>query len=271
LDKMYSNKTSMNIQKKRKEIKAKLKSRGKIFSGWTSLGHPQISEMIAMSGVDFVGIDIEHSTINQEQAQRIISVCHGQEVLCLPRVASHNAESIRRLLDSGADGIIVPTVETKEQVQDLVDYIKYPPIGKRGFGIARAQGYGHNFDDYISSWNENSSFIIQIESIKAVKNIDSILKADEIDGVMIGPYDISGSLGIPGQISHPDVVDACKIVIESCLKYNLSCGTQDINPTYKSITEQFKLGFTFIVLSSDIFLFKKWGEEIGRMIKKIDE
>ena len=95
----------------RLSLKNKFTNREPVFSGWTSLGHPQVTEMLARSNVDFVGIDIEHSTISQEQSQRIIAACHTEGVACLPRVATHNQEAIKRVLDSGADGVIVPTVE----------------------------------------------------------------------------------------------------------------------------------------------------------------
>ena len=137
------------------DLKSKLRQRQQVFGAWTSLGHPQVSEMLVCSGVDFLGIDIEHSTISHEQSQRIIAVCKAKGIACLPRVASHNPEAIRRLLDSGADGIIVPNVETSEQIEKIIDWMKYPPFGKRGFGIARAQGYGHDFEKYISILNSN--------------------------------------------------------------------------------------------------------------------
>ena len=152
-------------------LKDKLQNRKSLFAGWTSLGHPQITEMLIRSGVDFLGIDIEHSTISKEQSQRIIAACHAGGVSCLPRVASHNPEDIKRLLDSGADGVIVPTVETPEQVEKLIEWVKYPPLGKRGYGVARAQGYGHNFEEYTTQWNKSSSLIIQIETVYAVENI----------------------------------------------------------------------------------------------------
>ena len=150
------------------ELNNKLVNRDTILAGWTSIGHPQVTEMLTMSGVDFVGVDIEHSTISQEQAQSIISACHSAGICCMPRIATHNQEAIKRLLDSGADGIIVPTVDTPQQVEKLIEWMKYPPLGKRGYGIARAQGYGHDFEEYTSQWNDSSSLIIQIESISAV-------------------------------------------------------------------------------------------------------
>ena len=133
------------ILNKRKSLKKKFQSRRKIFGAWTSIGHPSITEIFCRAGVDFVGIDLEHSAISQEQSQRIIAACHAQGVLCLPRISSHNPEMARRLLDSGADGLIVPMVNTPQDVEDIINWSKYPPKGKRGFGVARAQGYGFDF------------------------------------------------------------------------------------------------------------------------------
>ena len=91
------------------------------FGAWTSLGHPSVTEIFAAAGVDFLGIDLEHSTISQEQAQRIIAASQAGGVACLPRVASHNGEQIGRLLDSGADGVIVPNVSTRAEVEQIID------------------------------------------------------------------------------------------------------------------------------------------------------
>jgi 2-dehydro-3-deoxyglucarate aldolase len=247
-------------------LKTKFQNRDLLFAGWTSMGHPQVTEMLARSGVDFIGIDIEHSTISQEQSQRIIAACHADGVCCLPRVASHNSETIKRLLDSGADGVIVPTVETSEQVEKLIEWVKYPPLGKRGYGIARAQGYGHDFQEYTSQWNESSILIIQIESISAVENIEQLLKFDEVDGAMVGPYDISGSLGIPGQIDNEKVLNAGREVVEACRKFGKACGTQDTDPTPKSVQLAMDSGYTFVVLASDVFILWKWGEQMQKLI-----
>ena len=250
-----------------KSIKSKFQNRSPIFASWTSIGHPQITEMLVRSGVEFLGIDIEHSTISQEQSQRIISACHSQGVACLPRVATHNPEAIKRLLDSGADGVIVPTVETPEQVERLIEWTKYPPIGKRGYGIALAQGYGHDFEKYTSAWNKSSILIIQIESITAVENIEALLQFEEVDGVMVGPYDISGSLGIPGKIDDNMVQEAGQSVVEACKNHGKACGTQDIDPTPTSVQAAINNGYTFVVLASDIFIFWKWGERMQELIK----
>jgi 2-keto-3-deoxy-L-rhamnonate aldolase RhmA len=248
------------------KLKNKFINRETVLAGWTSIGHPQVTEMLTMSGVDFIGIDIEHSTISQEQSQRIIAACYEKGISCLPRIATHNQDAIKRLLDSGADGIIVPTVDTPEQVEKLIEWMKYPPLGKRGYGIARAQGYGHGFEEYTSQWNDSSSLIIQIESISAVENIEQLLRFDEVDGAMIGPYDISGSLGIPGQIEHEQVRNAGQRVVDACKKFGKACGTQDIDPTSERVQSAIDSGYTFVVLASDVFILWKWGEQMQKLI-----
>lgn len=251
-------------------MKNKLRKRKLIFGAWTSLAHPQIAEMFAsIMKPDFIGIDVEHSTINQGEAQRIIAAGQAKGVPVLPRVASHNGEQIRRMLDSGADGVIIPMVNTPEEVQKIVDWCKYPPIGKRGFGVARAQGYGVCFDEYTTTWNEKSVLIIQIESITAVTNIDKLLDNENVDGVMVGPYDISGSLGIPGKLYDPKVLKAGERVIEACMRHGKACGTQITElPDEVKVKKAIDTGYTMIVLASDIFLLWRWSEQMRQLKEK---
>lgn len=248
-------------------LKNKLKKRELVFGAWTSLAHPQITEMFAsIMKPDFVGIDVEHSTISHGESQRIIAAGQASGVSVLPRVASHNGEQMRRLLDSGADGLIVPMVNTPTEVEQIVNWCKYPPIGKRGFGIARAQGYGAQFEEYISTWNEKSVLIIQAETITAVENIDKLLDNEHVDGVMVGPYDISGSLGIPGKLADPKVLKASEKVIEACARHGKACGTQITEmPDEIKVKKAIDSGYTFIVLASDIFVLWRWSEQMKNL------
>jgi 2-dehydro-3-deoxyglucarate aldolase len=257
------------INKKRFSLKSKFRDRKKVFAAWTSLSHPSITEIFTQTDVDFVGIDIEHSTISQEQSQRIIAACHARGKLCLPRVASHNMEMIKRLLDSGADGIILPMVNTPKEAKQLISWCKFIPEGIRSYGIARAQGYGFEFQDYIKNWNMCSSLIVQIESIEGVENIDKVLSCKEIDGVMIGPYDLSSSLGVPGELENPKVFQAEEKVIAACAKYQKACGTQIIEPDLDRVDKALSAGYTFVVLASDVFLLWKWSENMNNIINEL--
>ena len=259
------------FSERRALLKQKLRNRKRVFAAWTSIGHPSITEIFSRTGVDFIGIDIEHSTISQEQSQRIIAASQAGGSLCLPRIASHNMEMIKRLLDSGADGIIVPMVSTSEEVEELVSWCKYPPTGCRSFGISRGQGYGFDFDEYTSTWNNISSLVVQIESVEGVENIDAILANKDVDGAMIGPYDLSGSFGVPGQLDHPSVVEAANRVIRACAAHGKGCGTQVIEPDAERLKGVFEAGYTFVVLASDVFVLWKWGEAMGILVKTLRE
>ena len=254
---------------KRKKLKESLRSREKLFAAWISYSHPSIAETFAKAGFDFIAIDMEHSTINLSEAQRIIAACQSEEVPCLPRPVSHSDDYIKPLLESGADGILIQMVNTSNDVQNLINNLKFPPIGKRSYGVNRAQGYGFDFNEYITSWNNDSSFIIQVESIEAVENIESLLEFSEVDAVMIGPYDISGSLGVPGELNHKKVISASKKVIDACSKYGKSCGTQLNDPNPKNINNLFEMGYTFAVLGSDLFILWKWAEQMKQIMNSI--
>src|SRR3989338_1479987 len=161
----------------RKELKQRLRQRKNIFAGWTSLYHPSIAEIFSQAKLDFIGVDLEHSTINDEQTLNMIATCQANQTLCLPRVATLNEVLIKRVLDSGADGVIVPLISTEEHIKQLISWTKYPPLGKRSFGVARGHLYGFNFEEYTKNWNESSSIIIQIENIEGVQNISSLISS----------------------------------------------------------------------------------------------
>jgi 2-keto-3-deoxy-L-rhamnonate aldolase RhmA len=247
---------------KRIALKNKLRSRSRLFAGWISYAHPSITETFARAGFDFIAIDMEHSTISLEQAQRIIAASQSEGIPCLPRPVSHSNDYFKPLLDSGADGLLVQMVNTPQEIEAIIRLLKYPPVGRRTYGVNRAQGYGFDFDAYIKQWNETSVFIIQVESIEAVENIEELLAFDEIDGVMVGPYDISGSLGVPGQISHPLVIEASRKVIAACERVGKSCGTQVSDASAESVQQLFDLGYTFAILGSDLFVLWKWAEQM---------
>lgn len=259
----------MNIQRARLELKSKFRNRQMLFGGWVSYSHPSITETIAKAGFDFIAIDMEHSTITVEQAQRIIAACQGEGTLCLPRPVSHSNDWIKPLLESGSDGLIIQMVNTPRDVEKLLSHMKYPPMGRRSFGVNRAQGYGFDFDSYVETWNETSSLIIQIESIEAVDNIEKLISFEDVDGVMVGPYDISGSLGVPGQISHPSVLNAAEKVVEVCAKYGKSCGTQVAEATPETVRQMFDFGYTYGILSSDLFVLWKWSERMRTLIQSM--
>ena len=248
------------------ELKIRLKKREKLFAGWISFDHPAISEIFSMIGLDFLGIDMEHAPISLSSAQSLIARSQANGTPCLPRPVSHSNDFFKPLLDSGADGLIVQMVNNKSDVDRIVNCLKYPPIGQRTYGVNRAHGYGLNFEKYLKDWNDTSILIVQVESKEAIENIEEIISNKNVDGVMIGPYDLSGSYGYPGNVDHPLVLDACKKVIDSCFRHNKSCGTQISKVDKSSINRLFECGYSYIILSSDLFILKNWSLDIKDLI-----
>lgn len=249
------------------DLKLRFLNRELIFGSWVSFAHPSITEIFASHEFDFLAIDMEHGTINLEQAQRIIAASQFFKVPCLPRPVSHSNDWIKPLLESGADGLIAPMVNSEQELVSLVNDVKYPPLGKRSFGVNRAQSYGSNFDGYVKDWNDSSVLIAQIESKSAVENIKQIVSNPDLDGIMIGPYDLSGSLGVPGEKFHPLVKEAENKVIKACTERGISCGTQLSDFNSDSVNSALSMGYTFIIASSDLFVLDSWANSAERVMQ----
>jgi 2-keto-3-deoxy-L-rhamnonate aldolase RhmA len=159
------------------------------------------------------------------------------------------------MLDAGAMGVIVPLVNTAEEARRAVAAAKYPPMGVRGFAFGRMNDHGMNFDEYTAKANDNVAVVVMAESKEAVANIDAILAVDGVDGAFIGPYDLSGSYGMPGQTGHELVEQGCRAVAAACRKAGKSAGRHVVNPTQENISKAIADGFTFIGLGMDtVFL-----------------
>ncbi len=254
-------------QKLRKSIKTKFRNREKIFGGWISFEDQSIAELFSSINFDFIAIDMEHTTISNKLAKNIITSCNSRGKPCFPRPVSAKDDILKPLLDAGADGVIAPRVSSNEDLTKLIKNVKYPILGNRSFGINRAQLYGLDEKEYFRNWNNSSTIIIQIETEEGVNNLKKILENREVDGVMIGPYDLSGSLGVAGNLKHKKVLDASKYILSVCNKHKVSCGTQLSNFDKKIIKENFSKGFNFIILGSDLFALKNWSIECQKIIK----
>lgn len=184
---------------------------------------PEVAEMIAKCGFDWLFMDGEHGALSILEWQRMMQAVGGRcpNVLCVPGCTE---QDIKKALDIGADGIIVPMVNDAGQAQQAVDWSKYPPRGRRGIGLARAQGYGLDFGDYMATADDGIALIVQAEHIDAVDNIEAITQVDGIDAVFIGPYDLSASMGKTGEVEDPEVVAAIDRVTLACRQNNMALG-----------------------------------------------
>lgn len=237
-----------------RKLKDKMRQGLPTLGSWLSMAHPSIAEILAMAGYDWVVIETEHTAIDVSEVFRLIIAIEQRGAVPLVRLAWNDPIQAKAVLDSGAAGIIVPMVNTKAEAELAVKMTKYPPLGIRGVGLARAQGYGVNFDSYVKNANEDSLLIVQIEHKDAVANIEEILSVPGIDGTFIGPYDLSMSLGIPGQINHPDVVTAKRKVREATIAHGLFAGIHFVHPdtAVEDCREAVKNGYLFVALGTDI-------------------
>jgi len=218
---------------------------------WITLGHPAIAEIFSDAGFDWLAVDLEHSSITLREAEDLIRVIDLKGLVPFVRLSANNAEQIKRVMDAGAHGVIVPMVNDAKQATAAVDAVKYPPVGKRSFGLARAQGYGEAFEKY-RQWQVNHSVVVvQIEHIDAVNNLDDILSVDGVDAYFVGPYDLSGSLGIPGQFDHPDFLEAIEKIKEVGVASGIPGGRHVIEPEPELLKAALNAGDRFIAYSLD--------------------
>jgi 2-dehydro-3-deoxyglucarate aldolase len=237
-----------------------------LIGSWVTLNNPSIAEIMADAGFDWLCVDLEHSVIDYAETQQLISTIQSKGIKAFVRVGENNTRIIKRVLDAGVDGIIVPMVNTKKEAQKAIDSVKYPPKGKRGVGLARAQKYGFGFEEYKDGVSDNIKLIVQIEHIDAINNLEEILSLDDIDGTFIGPYDLSGSMGKPGKYDDDDVKEVLQRYEDIVKKYDKLIGFHVVQPDYNIVNEKIEKGYNFIAFSFDAMFL---GTVIRKEIKNI--
>lgn len=244
------------------------KNKNFTLGSWLTLNNPSIAEIMADAGFDWLCVDLEHTTTDYTEAQLMILAIQSKGLKAFVRVGENNARIIKRVLDAGADGIIVPSVNSALEAKKAVECIKYPPLGKRGVGLARAQSYGFSFNEYRDIKSKEIKLIVQIEHINAIKELDTIIQTDGVDGTFIGPYDLSGSMGKPGQWDEPEVKAAIKIYEETAKKYNKLIGFHVVPPDYKLVEEKISQGYNFIAFGFDAMFLGTMARNQLQMLKK---
>jgi 2-dehydro-3-deoxyglucarate aldolase len=242
------------------------------FGSWITIPHPALAELLARAGFDWLNIDMEHSAISLQSAAELIRVVDLAGVRPFVRVGSHDSNVIKRVMDAGAHGIIASTVNTPEQAAQIVAAVRYPPVGRRGVGLSRAQGYGDEFDVYYQWLNEESIVIMQIEHTEAVKNLEAILRVPGVDGFLIGPYDLSASLGVPGDFAHPKMIEALAEVKRVQTKTKAVAGVHIVQPIVSDALQKIEDGYRFIGFGVDfLFLLNSARDGLDTIRKKANE
>ena len=239
----------MNLNKI-EHIRNKLKNKEVSVGCWQQIPHSSISEILGCSGYDWVAIDLEHGSISINQLPDLIRAIELGDSAPLVRISQPTAHNCKRALDAGASGIIAPMIENYNQCKLVRESVSLPPVGSRGVGFSRANLFGKNFEKY----NQEAQFplfIIQIESILAVKNLEEILQVKGIDAVMVGPYDLSASMNITGLFENKKYHLALEQIKKTCLSFNVPFGYH-ITEANKGITKKIiSQGYQFIAYCTD--------------------
>lgn len=250
------------------KIKDMLKQEKITLGTWITTASADIAEILADGGFDWLVFDMEHAPLDIETVQTLLQATRKSDIVPIIRVAWNDQVLIKRALDIGSYGILVPLVNSKEDAVRAVQAAKYPPEGFRGVGPRRASNYYRHFQDYLARANDEIMIIVQIEHFKAVDNIDSILSVEGLDAVYIGPADLTASMGMFGQYEHPKVVEAIKKVLLSCKKAGIPAGTHAFDA--QSAINLTSKGFRLITVGTDVgFLIQGCSETLKEVKSSI--
>lgn len=234
------------------EIKRKIKNCELTFGSWIQIGHPAIAEVMASQGFDWLCVDLEHGIIDIETMANLLRAIDAAGILPMARLPKNDDIWIRRCLDAGAKGLIIPMVNSEEEARFAANCSKYQPTGARGFGYARVNGYGNNFDEYIKKANEEVIIIAQIEHKDAISSLEKIIAVDGIDGLFIGPLDLSGSYGKTGDMECEEMVAAFEKYLKLCDEKSKPAGFHVVRPSRENVNWAINEGFNFIALGLDV-------------------
>jgi len=225
-----------------------------VIGSWINSASPIIAELMASAGFDFLTVDAEHSAVDVPQTQILLQAIKAGNQQCSPivRLPSCEYSEVKRYMDAGAAGVIAPLVNTAEQATEIVSAVKYPPHGARGVGFCRANNYGMRLQEVVENDHLESFVCVQIEHINGVDNIGEILSVKGIDAVLIGPYDLSASMGITGQFDHPRMIEVQKKILHECKQHSKIPGIHVVQPDVEEAIKRFNEGYRLIAYSLDI-------------------
>lgn len=237
--------------------KAKLK-KGEICIGTMlrDVRSPQVIQLLAASGWDFVLVDLEHGQFSMETVADFASVARYEEITLIIRVSDKEYHLMARPLDNGAEGLLCPRVASRRQAEGIIQATKYAPIGDRGVTVVGINTAYRpvEMSEYLQFSNDSTLIVVQIESVETLNHLDEIFSVPGIDATMIGPADLSQTMGIPGQVNHPRMRDAYQQVIDACKKHGVAAGVHLQDPDL--LKEWMLRGMRFVAYKTDFRLLQ---------------
>jgi 4-hydroxy-2-oxoheptanedioate aldolase len=215
----------MFIQENR--TKLKLRAGQPAYGVISTSDDPQLAELFGLAGFDFYMLDAEHGLIDPVQAVNVIRACESVNMTPLVRIGPKDPKLILQYMDAGMMGVMMPGLESVDEVKMLIDAVKYAPVGKRGMGLTRASGYvavGNEAVEYINFTNEHTMVIPQFEDATLIDRFEEMISLPEVDAVVIGPRDLSLNMGFPDGPNHPEVQKMIDRVVAICKKVKVAAG-----------------------------------------------
>ena len=231
-------------------FRERLRRREPLIGTIVSVGSTDVVEVLAASGFDWLFIDAEHSPLSPAVVQQMVMA--AGVVPCVVRLPANDETFIKQALDAGAAGIIVPLVNSAAEAASVVRRAKYPPQGMRGVGTSRALGFGYGIADYFARANVDTVVFVQAEHVDAVRAINDIVAVPGLDGIFVGPFDLSASMGKPGQVNDPEVVAAIEQVGAAARGAGLALGFFGVAP--ESVAPWMSRGFSLIACGVDLMM-----------------
>ncbi len=232
-------------------LKKLLKSGGLALGTWITINHPDVVDALSELPFDWFVFDMEHAPIDVRDLETLAMPLRGANIAPLARVPWNDLVMVKRVLDVGMQGVLIPWVNSRAEAEAAVAASRYPPRGVRGVGPRRCVRFGsRNFIDYYERFEtEELVVLVQIETAKSLENLEEILSVEGVDVAYVGPMDLSVNLGIPTRYDHPKFKDALRKVKEACEKYDVVPGIHTFN--VEMAEKMIKDGFRFVALMSD--------------------
>jgi 2-dehydro-3-deoxyglucarate aldolase len=247
----------MNRVEAIKIIRDKLKKGQYSIGSWMQIPHSSVAEIMGDAGYDWVAVDLEHGSISVSQLPDLFRALELGNTLPLARLARGHPKDCKQALDAGAGGVIVPMVESVDQVIAVREACRWPPAGSRGVGFSRANMFGKYFNRY-STEAQNPLLIVMIENERALEQLDNICKVDGLDALLVGPYDLSASMGITAEFNSDHFVSTMKHIKKVASASRIACGVHVVDPSINELQQRLKEGYQFLAYSIDsIFLVKE--------------
>jgi 2-dehydro-3-deoxyglucarate aldolase len=237
-----------------KDLRNLLKKGHVSVGSWMQLADSNVAELLGTAGYDWVAVDLEHGRYAEDRLPDLFRALVLGGTLPFARLGHVSAYSVKAALEAGAQGLIFPMMENAEQVHQAISWAHYPPRGSRGVGYSPANLFGKNFVSYSDTFDP--FLVVQIEQREAAHQIDAILDVKGVDAIMIGPYDLSASMGLTGQFDHPDFKVLLKDVVAACAKRGVPAGQHVVVPDPRRLEAAQAEGYRFIAYCTDaIFLW----------------